>query len=58
MVTGDKVEDPRHFEEFVPRVQQKFQLLKKVSTSIVLIGNKDWPFPIPIVRLPNDRPTT
>ncbi|MGC8625455.1 MAG: DUF2950 family protein, partial [Phycisphaerae bacterium] len=54
LATGDKVEDHRHFEEFLARTQQKFQLLKKVSTFIVLIGNEDCLFPIPIVRLPND----
>ncbi|EQD40926.1 hypothetical protein B1A_16277, partial [mine drainage metagenome] len=52
MATGDKVEDHRHFEEFVAHAKQKFQLDKEnASTAIVLIGNKNWPFPIPIVRL-------
>jgi hypothetical protein len=54
LVTGDKVEDHRHFEEFVAHAEQKFTLEKKnANTSIVLIGNKDWPFPIPITRLAN-----
>lgn len=54
LTTGDKVEDHRHFEEFVAHAKQKFQLYKEnASTSIVLIGNKSWPFPIPIVRLAN-----
>ena len=52
LATGDKVEDHRHFEEFVAHAKQKFQLYKEnPTTSIVLIGDKNWPFPIPIVRL-------
>lgn len=56
LVSGDKVEDDRHFEEFVAHAKQKFWLEKKnADTSIVHIGNKNWPFPIPIVRLANDK---
>ncbi len=52
LVSGDKVEDHRHFEEFVAHAKQKFWLEKKnANTSIVHIGNKNWPFPIPIIRL-------
>ncbi len=52
LVSGDKVEDHRHFEEFVAHAKQKFFLEKKTADrSIVHIGNKNWPFPIPIVRL-------
>ncbi|MGC8624907.1 MAG: DUF2950 domain-containing protein [Phycisphaerae bacterium] len=52
LVSGDKVEDHRHFEEFVAHAKQKFWLEKKnADTSIVHIGNKNWPFPIPITRL-------
>ncbi len=52
LTSGDKVEDHRHFEEFVTHAEQKFQLERKsADTSIVYIGNKDWPFPIPITRL-------
>ena len=54
--SGDKVEDHRHFEEFVAHAEQKFWLEKKnVDTSIVHIGNKNWPFPIPIIRLPDGK---
>ena len=54
LVSGDKVEDHRHFEEFVAHAKQKFWLEKKnADTSIVHIGIKNWPFPIPIVRLAN-----
>lgn len=56
LVSGDKVEDHRHFEEFVAHAKQKFWLEKKnADTSIVHIGNKNWPFPIPIIRLPDGK---
>ncbi|NNM84269.1 MAG: DUF2950 domain-containing protein [Phycisphaerales bacterium] len=54
--TGDKVEDHRHFEDFVAHAQQKFWLEKQsANTSIVHVGDKNWPFPIPITRLPDGR---
>ncbi len=54
--SGDKVEDHRHFEEFVAHAKQKFWLEKKnADTSIVHIGNKNWPFPIPIIWLPDGK---
>lgn len=56
LVSGDKVEDHRHFEEFVTHAKQKFWLEKKnADTSIVHIGNRNWPFPIPIIRMPDGK---
>ncbi len=56
LVSGDKVEDHRHFEEFVAHAKQKFWLEKKnADTSTVHIGNRNWPFPIPIIRLPDGK---
>ncbi len=56
LVSGDKVEDHRHFEAFVLHAKQKFWLEKKnADTSIVHIGDKNWPFPIPIIRLPDGK---
>ncbi len=49
LVTGDKVEDHRHFEAFVAHARQKFQLRQtSADTAVIHIGNKAWPFPIPI----------
>ena len=56
LASGDKVEDHRHFEQFVAHAKKRFQLKKEnPSTSIVLIGDKVWPFPIPILRLPDGK---
>lgn|GEM_PF-4112051 len=56
LASGDKVEDHRHFEQFVAHAKKRFQLEKEnPSTSIVLIGDKVWPFPIPILRLPDGK---
>ncbi len=56
LASGDKVEDHRHFEEFVTHAKQNFQLQKQnATTSILLIGKKDWPFPIPLIRQPDGR---
>ncbi|NNM86384.1 MAG: DUF2950 domain-containing protein [Phycisphaerales bacterium] len=56
LASGDKVEDHRHFEAFVAHAKEKFQLQKEnANTSIILVGNKSWPFPIPIVQSANGR---
>ncbi len=56
LASGDKIEDHRHFEEFVTHAEQNFQLQKQnATTAILLIGKKDWPFPIPLIRQPDGR---
>ena len=56
LVTGDKVEDQRHFEAFIAHALQKFQLQQTSSdTAVILIGNKSWPFPIPIKKTADGR---
>ena len=52
LVSGDKVEDHRHFEEFVAHAKQKFWVEQQnANVAVVHIGKKNWPFPIPIVRM-------
>ena len=56
LVSGDRVEDHRHFEEFVAHARQKFQVRQQsANVAIVYIGKKNWPFPIPIVRMANGK---
>ena len=56
LVTGDKVEDHRHFETFVAHAKQKFDLQQTSADSAeILIGNKSWPFPIPIRKTADGR---
>jgi hypothetical protein len=55
-VTGDKVEDEKAFDHFVQDAADHLQLEKKDnSTSIIDIGKDNWPFPIPLTRLPSGK---
>jgi hypothetical protein len=54
LVSGDKVEDANAFHEFAQRASERTRLQKQDdTTSIVFVGNDDWPFPIPIVKTPD-----
>ncbi len=56
LVSGDRVEDHRHFEQFVAHAKQKFWVAQQnANVAIVYIGKKNWPFPIPIVRMTNGK---
>jgi len=51
LASGDRVADAANFKAFVTRTAEKTRLEKKTdTTSVLLIGNKEWPFPIPIVK--------
>jgi len=51
LVSGDKVEDANAFKEFAAHAAEHMRLAKKdATTTILYIGNDDWPFPIPIAQ--------
>jgi hypothetical protein len=51
LVSGDKVEDAGAFSEFAHRAAERTRLQKQDdATSIIYVGNDDWPFPIPIAK--------
>ena len=51
LLSGDEVQDNQELEEFAASVQQSAQLEKVSDTKFTLmIGDKDWVFPIPIVK--------
>lgn len=51
LVSGDPVADANGFESFVKHATEQMRLEKKGDAlSIVHIGAKDWPFPIPLVK--------
>jgi hypothetical protein len=55
-VSGDKVEDEKAFDRFVKNAAEHLELEKKdAQTSIVDIGKDNWPFPIPLTRLPDGK---
>jgi hypothetical protein len=56
LVSGDKVEDGNAFKEFAQRADQRTRLQKQDDkTSIIYVGNDDWPFPIPIAKTPDGK---
>jgi hypothetical protein len=55
-VSGDKVEDEKAFDHFTKNAAAHLELEKKdANTSIIDIGKDNWPFPIPLTRLPNGK---
>ena len=55
-VSGDKVEDEKAFDRFVKNAGEHLELEKKdANTSVVDIGKDNWPFPIPLKRLPDGK---
>lgn len=56
LVSGDKVEDANAFSEFAQRAAEHTRLQKQDdTTSIIYVGNDDWPLPIPIARTPDGK---
>ncbi len=56
LVSGDKVEDANAFKEFAQRASEHTQLQKQDdTTSIIHVGNDDWPFPIPLAKTPEGK---
>jgi len=55
-ISGDKVEDEKSFDRFVKNAGEHLELEKRdATTSCIDIGKDNWPFPIPITRLPNGK---
>jgi len=48
--SGDPVSDKQREESFVSRYDQKNALSKEGNKVVLIIGEKDWPFPIPLVK--------
>ncbi|HKR11596.1 MAG TPA: DUF2950 domain-containing protein [Pyrinomonadaceae bacterium] len=51
LLSGDEVADRNSFEEFAQYVGQATKLEKETDNRMtLLVGNEEWPFPIPIVK--------
>jgi hypothetical protein len=51
LVSPDAVQAAQSYTMFVQRLTQKVELITNSADNIsLLIGNDDWPFPIPLVR--------
>jgi Protein of unknown function (DUF2950) len=56
LMSGDKVEDTNAFNEFAQRASERTRLEKQDdSTTILHVGNDDWPLPIPIAKTPDGK---
>jgi hypothetical protein len=56
LMSGDKVEDGNAFQEFAQRADERSRLQKQDDeTSILYVGNDDWPFPIPMAKTPDGK---
>jgi hypothetical protein len=56
LVSGDKVEDEKAFDRFAKKAGDHLELEKKdANTSVIDIGNDNWPFAIPLTRLANGK---
>jgi len=55
-VSGDKVEDDKAFDRFAKNAGEHLELEKKdANTFIIDIGKDNWPFAIPLTRLPDGK---
>jgi len=50
MFSGDPVSDKQRRERFIHAYDQKNSLSREGDKMVLTIGEKDWPFPIPLVK--------
>jgi hypothetical protein len=50
MFSGDPVADKQRREKFISAYDQKNSLAKEGDKMVLSVGEKDWPFPIPLVK--------
>jgi hypothetical protein len=53
LFSGDAVADKQRRERFLAGYDEKNRLAAEGESMILLIGNQDWPFPIPLVKKAN-----
>jgi Protein of unknown function (DUF2950) len=50
LFSGDAVADKHRREEFLAAHAESHRLINEGENTILLVGNQDWPFPIPLVK--------
>jgi len=50
IVSGDPVSDDQRREAFIRTYEEKNSLVPEGDTMVLVIGQMDWPFPIPLVK--------
>jgi hypothetical protein len=53
MSSGDPVSDKQRRERFISAYDQKNSLAKEGEKMVLVVGENDWPFPIPLVKKEN-----
>ncbi|HSL60938.1 MAG TPA: DUF2950 domain-containing protein [Desulfotignum sp.] len=48
--SGDPVSDKQRFEMFVAAYDAKTSIARDGDTAVLIVGEADWPFPIPLVK--------
>jgi hypothetical protein len=48
--SGDAVADKERRAQFLKLYDEKHSLVSEKESMVIVIGNKDWPFPIPVVK--------
>ena len=48
--SGDAVADKQRRERFLKAYDEKNSLVKENDNTIIVVGNNNWPFPIPLVK--------
>jgi hypothetical protein len=50
LFSGDAVADKERREQFLAAYDEKNRLATKGEDTILIVGNQEWPFPIPVVK--------
>ena len=48
--SGDAVADKQRHERFAKAYDEKNRLVQQGNDMVLVIGNEDWPFPIPVIK--------
>jgi hypothetical protein len=48
--SGDPVSDNQRREKFISYYEEKNSIVQERANMILIIGDKDWPFPVPLVK--------
>lgn len=48
--SGDAVADKQRHERFTKAYEEKNRLIQQGSDMVLVIGNEEWPFPIPVMK--------
>ncbi len=50
LLSGDPVEDNQHLDNLAASMHESTQLQKSGDEYLILVGKKQWPYPVPIIK--------